>query len=372
MFVLGVIFDNSFIIQNLYELLPIVPVAGFEFIKGTLPFFGVNNAVVSVIPSLSGSGNTLKIRGARGNNGRRLASNKFGNAVAVDFQAFNKNFNIKMTTSKVDRSKFHITGLKSVEMGHEVTRLLIEYINNTDDAWRDFFILDYGTKEKFLMTMLEILTDGDKTLLPTNQIVIDRLKEKDFGNLSKCVDIIQRFTYEDSTKDDLYYRFFRIICLNPGNHSIFHNQYGLNVLMFDIYNGSYIGSIGCEIYIPFIVKRLSDMGFQVGYFNIGDQEFKIVIPIINENHYINEKKHNNIKGHLFIITINGSIDLYSRGDPNEVKLISEYVIGIIRDIISSSEYNLELTGEITPLNQFIFHQNLYPSCPKLSTCEDEF
>lgn len=40
MFVVGVVFDNGFIIQNLYELLPIVPINNFNFVKGeTIPFF---------------------------------------------------------------------------------------------------------------------------------------------------------------------------------------------------------------------------------------------------------------------------------------------------------------------------------------------
>lgn len=356
MFVLGVIFDNSFIIRNLYELLPIVPVKNYEFTKGTIPFFGVNNCVVSVIPSLSGEGSNLKIRGARGNNGKRLACSKFGNAVTVDFQAFNKNFNIKMTSSKKDRSKFHMTGLKSVEMGKEVTKLLVDYINNTNDAWKPFFMLDFINKEKFLLSLIELLTFGDKTLLPTDQIVLERLKEKDYGELSKCVDLIMRFTYEDETKSELYERFNRIIYLNPGSYSLFHNQYELKVLMYDIYNGSYTCNINCELYIPFIAKEMRNLGFNVGFFNIGDQEFRIVIPIINEQHYSYDKKYNNIKGHLFIITLNGSIDLYSRGDPDEVYLIAEYVINTIKNIVKSDEYNLTLLGQITPLDNFIFYQ----------------
>ena len=96
--------------------------------------------------------------------------------------------------------------------------------------------------------------------------------------------------------------------------------------------------------MTFISNKLAEYGLQVGFFNFAKTEIRIMIPIINEEHYNEKKKTTNIKGHLFIIGPKGSVELYSKGDPNEAIKIGLDIIFLIKNIIESNEYNEALNG----------------------------
>lgn len=359
MFVMGAIFDNSFIIQNLYELLPIVPIFGYNHIKGTIPYFGIDCAIVSVVPSIStNNGFIYKSRGVRKGNSTQ---GSFGNSIAIDFQTLGKGFHIKLSSSKKIKSKFHITGIKNPEMAVKVTESLLKQIELTEKAWLPFFKMDYMSKYHFLTSMIEMVKNGDNILPEFNEIVQKRLELKriELGELYDTAKLILRYTYEDFTLCDFCGRMLRILILNPGVYSIFHNEDKFKINTYDIYNGAYNGKIGyVNLYVEFIVRKLLDMGFQCGFFNIGKQEFRILVPIVSNHHYTDDLKKVNNKGHLFKINLDGSLDLYSRGDFNEVMIIGMYVINKIREIMETSEY-INSTGgtliqyqdEINPVNE---------------------
>lgn len=345
MFVVGVEFENDFLIQNFYELLPLLPIEGFEFKKGkSIPFFGINDTIVSVVPKIKNRNDIFyENRGVRKNNNSNLASNRgFGNSVGIDFQSKNKNFHIKICSSKEKKSKLHITGLTSFEMAQEITESLLHQIKLTENAWMPFFILDYDSKMNLISYIVEMVSDGDKILNFNDNLLQNKLNDSIhfFGEYFECVKLILRYTFEDKTIIDFYNRLHRISNIIIGQNSLFHNEKEFKVVKYDIYNGTYNGNIGYkDLFLVNIATKLLDLSFQACFSNIAKTEIRIMIPIRNNDINSNSNKTNNIKGHLFIIGPRGSLELYSRGNPNEAISIGNYVIETIRQIIESKEYH---------------------------------
>ena len=342
MFVVGVVFNNSFITQNFYELLPIVPIANYKFIKGeTLPFFGIDNAIVSLVPKIeNGKGIILKSRGVRKSN--ETNSSSFGNSITIDFQSHNKNICIKASSSKKCESKFHITGLTSYKMAEEVTYKFLTQLKITEDIWKPFFIMRYEQKMDFLQKIYQLIDDNGIILRYGNKIIHDKIEKikNELGDLYNCAKLILRYTLEDETLTEFGNRLLRILNLNTGMYSIFHDKDDFKILIFDIYNGVYNGKIinsYDDIYLMYIAKKLLELGFNCGFCNVAKSEITILIPIVNEIHY-NSKGKTKEKGHLFKIKLKGSIELYSKGNPEEAHKIGNYVINVIEEIINSNEY----------------------------------
>lgn len=398
MFVVGVVFNNSFIIHNFYELLPIVPIVNFNFIKGdTLPYFGIDSAIVSLVPKIeNGKGVSLKPRGVR-----RVESNTsssaFGNSVTIDFQSHNKNVCIRASSSEKCESKFHITGLTSYKMAEEVTYKLLSQFKITELMWKPFFILRYEEKMAFLNKIYNLIDNNGSMLRYGNKIIHDKIEEMkdELGELYNCTNLILRYTLEDETMVHFGNRLMRIINLNTGVYSIFHDKDDFKVLLFDIYNGVYNGKISNiyedDIYLTYITDELLKLGFKCGFCNVARTEITILIPIVNEIHY-NSKGKTKEKGHLFKVKLKGSVELYSKGNPTEAQTIGTYVINVIEEIINSNEYKSKFgirnsdplqsmyANAIQNLAGMTFQSDIIPKkdnfinqeFENIDTCEDEY
>lgn len=345
MYVIGVEFINNFLIENIYELLPIVPIANFSFKKGTsLPYFNVDQAIVSVVPKIKNSKSILNMnRGVR--TFLDINSPGFGNSVSVDFQTFDKNFNIKISSSKTIQSKFHITGSKSLEMAQEVTNRLLFQIKLTEEAWKPFFRLKKHDKIEFINKILPIVSHNN-TLLSYDTI-LKKLDEYEatFGEFFNCVKLIARYVLEDSQFDMYLNRLNRIVNLDVGSNSIFHTETDIVIKDYDIYNGSYIGNIGySNLFLTHISIKLIELGYKVSFFNLGKPGLNIVIPIIDST-IVHEKKIKQ-KVHRFKISINGTVNLNSRGHFNDAITTGMSIINLIRDIVESDSYKNSLCGKI--------------------------
>lgn len=354
MFVVGVIFNNSFIIRNLYELLPIVPYTGYTFVQGgkTLPYFGTDNAIVSIVPKIATKGDIItKIRGIRQTGDESENSSQgFGNSVGIDFQTFNKNYYIKLYSSKKIKSKFHITGLTSFESSKIVTSRLLEQIELTELAWIPFFQLSFDDRVNMMMMIYNVVIDNG-VILPLDNIKVvnflTTLPDK-FKIYRSVIDLILRFTLEDSTYFDFGNRLFRICKLSVGQYSIFHNECIFQINMFDIYLGNYIGHVGyTQLYFRTIAEELSKLGFKLGYTNIGKPEIRIMIPSITEEHFNNGTKTKTIEGHLFIVKLGGTVSLSSKANVQECLSMGRMVIQTIRSIVESSGYVRALSGNVS-------------------------
>lgn len=337
MFVIGVVFNNSFNIENFYELLPIVPISNFKFVKDTkLPFFGINDVIVSLSPKVTKGDFPKKHRGIR--------PSKFANSVTIDYQTHNKNLNIKVSSSVNCESKFHITGLTSYSMAEEATLSLIEHIKITDRIWTPFFMKKHEDKLSFLSLMCQLVmdpNDNTKLLSFNDPILHSRLESlKDsLGDMYECTKLIIRYTFEDSNITEFGQRLTRILNLKTGTHSIFHNQADFSILLFDIYNGVYNGKIcNNDIYLIYLSEKLLNLGYNCCFTNIAKTEIRILLPIYNEIHHVKSKNTSKTKGHLFAVKVKGSIELYSKGNPEEALQIGNEVLSLIRSIINSDDY----------------------------------
>jgi hypothetical protein len=357
MFVVGVVFNNSFIIRNLYELLPIVLYNGYTFTKGgkTLPFFGINNSIVSIIPKISTKGDEiLKVRGIRQSlNDNEISSQGFGNSVAIDFQTLGKNYHIKLYSSKKIESKFHITGLTNFESSKTVTLNLLDQIKLTEECWTPFFHLNYYERFNFMKIIYDVVVKDNQLLKPDHEDVkkfLDNL-DSSYSKYKSTINLILRYTYEDKTPIDFANRIHKICYLSSGPCSIFHNEQVFHINMYDIYIGNYIGTIGyTQLFLKHITEKLSQLNYRACYSNIGKPEIRIMIPIVNEEHFNNGPKKKTIDGHLFIIKLGGTISLSSKANVSECLSIGKMIIELIRSIVESQEYSDALYGKINQNN----------------------
>lgn len=351
MFVIGTVFDNSFIIQNLYELLPLVHINNFIFIKNkSFPFFGIDDCIVSIVPKIPNKNGTVyETRGIRYVPKEiESATKSFGNSIALDFQCLKKNFHIKLSSSKDIASKFHTTGSKNLEMGKEVTLKLIDYINRTEQAWMPFFRLKYEDRYALILKVINIATDDKKLLNPNSDILIKRTShiDNDFGEYSPCIKLMLRYLFEDTNLANYSNRLLRICNLSVGGYSIFHNEVTLKISTYSIYLGNYTGNIGYNnIFLSFISEKLLSMGFRSSYFNFKKQVITVKIPIITENSKIKKKAVKNEPAHKFTISVKGAVKLCSPGTPKDAIMVGEYLFNTIIDIINSEEYSKAVLGQ---------------------------
>lgn len=349
MFLVAVVFDNGFIIENLYELLPIVPFTGVTFVKGNpLNYYGIDNAIVSIVPMMKNkNGVKYKIRGIRKNNNiDNVSSGSFGNAIGIDFQTCNKNLHIKICSSKKNKSKFHITGLRSFEMTKEVTLNLIEQIKLTEKAWTPFFKLNYEQRYILITKIIDMVScSGELLSYYSDELKnrIEHIKDK-FGDYTQCIDLMLRYLVEDSSLAEFSGRLFRIASLSTGSYSLFHNQDAIRIINTDIYNGTYNANLEyTNLNASFISDKLSQMGYRSLFCNFGKPEIRVTIPIVN-NTFFNGSDSNDERAHVFSIKIGGHIGLFSRALPEEAITIGNHLIDIIISIINSDEYQRSIMG----------------------------
>ena len=343
MYVFSIETNNGFFLYNLYELLPIVPIYNYRFKKdNTLPFFGVDDCIVSLIPN----GDIIKTKRPRGVRISVLNENQsgsFGNSLAVDFQTHKKNVHIKISSSKESCSKFHITGASTPDMAKDISQKLVEYINTTDMMWKPFFLLNMENRLYIVnMVINEIIENGDSPLKYGDPIMIKRIEllRERIGDLISSIDIMLRFTLEINYSYQEYKKRLYDICLIcPGQYSIFHGQQIIELKSLDIYNGVYSGMIGYKDLILYhICTSLKSRGYNSEFHNIKKPVLKIVIPILDSSGVIIERSNGKILAHKFSILDKGTFKLYSQAMPEEVMSIGYNIINVIKEIVNSPEY----------------------------------
>ena len=342
MFLVAVVFDNGFIIENLYELLPIVPFNGVTFTKGNpLGYYGIDNAIVSIVPMIkSKNGVKYKIRGIRKKSDDNVSTGSFGNAIGIDFQTCGKNLHIKIYSSKKNKSKFHITGLKSFEMTKEVTLNLLEQIKLTEKAWIPFFKLNYDLRYILILRIIDLVSSKNQLLSYYSDELKNRIENSrdSFGEYIHCIELMLRYLVEDNNLSEFSGRLFRIAALSTGSSSLFHNQDDFKIINTDIYNGTYNANLEYKnLNASFISDKLSQMGYRSLFCNFGKPEIRVTIPIVNNSIFINSDS-NDERAHVFSIKIGGHVGLFSRGLPEEALRIGNYLIELIISIINSEEY----------------------------------
>lgn len=374
-FVVEVCFNNAFEINNIYELVPVLPIWGFQFKrKVTLPYFGVPDVVVSISPEANSSG-TFPVRGIRNedSSSEGLPSGSFGNAVPLDFQCLDKNMHVKISSSKIEKSKFHITGTKDIEMAKDVACRVINYLKMTDNAWRPFFQLSLYDKYHFINNFLTMVTNEGKFLYYNDKIVQDRLAhiQQDNPYYFSVYDMMARFTFEFNSIEMLYAKLYRIVGLKIGTYSLFHNQTDFIIESYSINLGVYNANLGAKnLSLSYISNALnSDQeliqdDYQFSYNNSSPNKFIIMAPVKFTEYTPHINNGAKITAYLFHVRKTGGIRLYSKAPTHLAIKEGERIIRKIREIISSQQYmyytqlDTNCTQILPPIvnNQTVNHQ----------------
>lgn len=349
LFVIGVVFKNTFILRNFYELIPITYYSDYKYKKGDkIPYLGVEGSFVSIIPKIGTKGVVEPpIRGLRCSLNESATSSSFGNSVANDFQILMKNFHIKVTSSKTGDCKFHITGITEWSQVEPVVSGFITQLKCIESLWIPFFQLPFDLKLAFAKELYNIVVCGQQLRYYDDPYVVNWIESLTGENekLKPCARLFVRYIVEDRIPELFGQRLSRICSLQTGRCSIFHQDDNFNFVRYDIYNGSYSGHIGYgDLYFIHLVRKLAEQGYHVGFSNLGRDEIRIRIEIQYNSSNSNGGKFEEKKEHLFIIKSGGTVSLSSKGMPYEALAMGKHVINSIRSIVESPEYNAEKKG----------------------------
>lgn len=342
-FVTMVSFDNSFILLNIYHLLPIINICGFQFKKKMIiPYFGTPDSIVSVIPP-PGSG--LKNRGIRTIHENENLETGFGNSVGIDFQCFDKNLHIKISSSQDNISKFHVTGTKDVEWTQIAANKLVDYLKKTDLAWRPFFELDINGRYELISYFINIIIRENKFLIYTDNEMKDFLSLVRNNKYYLIFDFLARYTLEHKSIQELYNKYLTIAWLNIGNMSVFHLQNDFSLKKISISLGVYHTNLGyknlCLSYISKIIiqneELINDL-YSVQFINIKQNKIILMAPVKNHEYKEDFEKSSKMMTYLFHISKTGSVKLFT--GINKELAIKEgmRILNILTNIIESAEY----------------------------------
>lgn len=349
LYVVGVVFKNTFILRNFYELVPLTYHGEYTYTKGSIiPYFGIENSFISIIPKLCTKGSVeYPIRGIRKISIGGNSSASFGNSVAIDFQILQKNYHIKVSSSKTGDCKFHITGLTRYSHLDYIVKSFIEQLKCIEQIWIPFFQLDYNFRMNILNEIYNIVVCGNQLRHYDDPYVvnwIESLSDKR-EQYKPFIKLIVRYVMEEIYPDAFSQRLLRLCSLQPGPNSIFHVDMDFIFVRYDIYNGSYIGTVGYnDLYFIFLVRKLVEMGFHAGFSNLGNEEIRIKIEIQHNQFNTKGGKAEEKKEHLFVIKSGGSVALSSKDTPSEALAMGQYVINVIRSLVESPEYLTEKNG----------------------------
>jgi hypothetical protein len=132
-----------------------------------MPFFGYNNIIVTC-------------RMSNMTRGCRIKGKQFQNVLTIDYQLHNKNYNLKISSKKIQ-----LTGALSEESGKEVYIRIITYIRSVQD----------------LLTQLQNLSD-DQKIKYKNEIIEHIYHKKSYTIEKDIIDyfkLIQDFPIDDKT-----------------------------------------------------------------------------------------------------------------------------------------------------------------------------
>ena len=295
--VMGIVFNETFNIINLLELLPCVHIPNFQY-KKSIPFFGIPNCIVSC----QGEKEWRGIRVGKGNK----------NAICIDYQNEIKNIHIKITNNK-----FHMTGCKSYEMGIKTALSCMELLSKVDEIWKYFYSLDIHLRIHLCETSLDLLLDKnnpDKILMFDSPVVHEKFSKINISLYQYAHIILQiiAFSYDYPNLESFYNKINKILNLQPCQQSLFYNgtsmfsspifstkiKKNIPVSIYSpIYNGVYNYKYPFKIFLPDMAKALFSLGYTVEYHNIAkSNKMEVAIPVCDEE---NDNFSFNLSSHCF-------------------------------------------------------------------------
>lgn len=283
-----------------------------------IPFFGINDKIISVRYNLR-------------SRGLRLNGNQLRNTVSIDLQIFNKNIHLKLTNTKI-----HITGCIDQDTLELIYHNIINHIKISNDNMLNIKNLLLINPEKKINTekwILENFKDESNNLLMyDNPILINKINEIKDNNLLDYLYIIyiSMFSYDCQIYENLILKMkiLNNLILENVNENNFCFK---NIPIFNKYiicNGVYTYSLNYKISLIKLTSLLIENNYNSSYHNWHRSKFcDLFIKIdndyenspqtdIDEDEFIDEddsdyddsnNKVEKIKGHRFKISSNGAI-----------------------------------------------------------------
>lgn len=325
--------ENELKLKNLYELLICVPVKNFIFGGKSLPFFGVNDIIVSVKSVSWGS------RGARCITASGKTTGALKSSISIDYQFDNKNNNMK-----VFRTVVQIAGLSSEEEGNNLISNLSNYLKILDKTWMVFYSLSESERIELIETYVfpiiidennEMLTTSDEKLIESFKKIEDEFKENDLESLLGPLRFLISFLDFHPTFDEFKEKMKTLIYLEVNNKSVFTESGILNFSKFRESRGIYNTNVPYDVIVlGYVTSKLREMNFDASFSNEKSKDIKI----ISYTNLDDGKLTPETLIHQTTVSHKGTIKVISPGESsiviNEIKRVSN----VICEIIESEDY----------------------------------
>lgn len=324
LFVLGYLFEQEFDLNNIFELMPCLPVKNYVH-KRSMDYFGVPGSIVSYTYI---------------NRSRGIRTKTIRNQLTLDYQNETKNVHVK-----ISRFKFLVTGVKGYEMGHDTVINILEFFDQVNAEWTPFYSLTKVLRKELITWVLDNLKHKKKILMFDSnryQERINNLPEK-FKDYINIIHLLSSFTYEISTYKEYVKKMKLVNACKAKGENLFYDKNNFKFKYYINYNCIYMYKFNCELPIQSLTLRFQDLGINSEYCSeTSPKDMKITIPLRNKEIQKSYKEERKCKPSLntlcfrFIITSNGKITLYCATEREHAlncfskihKIIKEYLKSI--------------------------------------------
>jgi hypothetical protein len=257
-------------------------------IRSKIPFFGIDNAIVSA-----------KYKGV--SKGIRSGQNHMmNNVVSLDLNCMDKNINLKLA-----RVKMQLTGATSYEMGEYAFNVLCAHINMIQKNLSYIADLDESIKKQTENWVLETV---ESTMCIPRLPYIDIDLIKIASEKGECDSTYASFLwqYTDDFDDfESYYKKMNWISeTNFGDNKVVDTE--VTASNINISNSVYNFRIGEEMSLIQLTKHLIKKGFSVEFHNWNASHLKVSIPVMENGKNV-VSNTNKLKAHRFSIHRNASV-----------------------------------------------------------------
>lgn len=329
--VVNVTWDEKINLVKAFILLPIQPVEiDCDKIKKKIPYYGIEDVIVS-------------IRYKKQSRGIRPIPEKADNFVSIDLQINNKNVHIKLSENNV-----LVMGVVSVEKAIEATECLLDTIYMTDQNIKYLKSCEESEVKKAYKYVRNLAVDGKKSLdLPDIELFNSRIKEDSIEIDERLAGLFLTKGYEtDSLEvfDENVVYMLTTSCISEDIISV--NEYRICNSFYNY--GLLIKRNGLPLKACFILRNLAGSIINLNNENITSSHHNwhgkytdVVISTygVSKGKLLLDKgKNRNQHIHRFNISERGSIRQWSPSSVKEARIVHQYLLCILTDIINNVEF----------------------------------
>lgn len=331
---ISVFLESDLLLEPISRLLYCVPIENFiHNEKGCIPYFGKEDIIVGNKSHLWES-HGVRCQGLDGKPGAMK------NCVSIDYQIYEKNFNIK-----IYKNKFHIVGTNSFESLTVIINNIVDKLNNLSKSWKKFFKMSISERKKFVKTIIyPLISKNDKLRTIDEEFWKDykeaRLKNNQMKHIIKnFLSFIFQFKCLKEYKKKL-----AIIChMETGTLSVFSNARKIIIKEIKILECTYMGSLPFKnILLGDVALAARQKGIDATFHNQRGKFIRIVTDKGLENEIV-KKTSSKLPLHQINIFDSGHIRINSPAKTEIVLLVVRKYLKMIKKIIE--EIGLDVDSE---------------------------